>query len=244
MLSGIDTATPLSAAQAAQIHAQGYRFVARYLSTAGNPKNLTAPEAQAILRAGLGIVLVFETTAQRQLGGHAAGIADANLAAAQARVCGAPLGVPIYFAADWDVQPSELPEVGAYLAGAGLAIGEHRVGEYGGLRVCTYAIEHGLAAYAWQTLAWSGGVWNPSAQLRQVENGVTVAGVSCDRDLAVHPEYGQWGGAPVKRYKWRVRGDGRRIVGHTNRRLRWIVRHPRRYRAQRRLLAFERILHT
>jgi len=75
----------------AAIRAAGYTAVLRYLS-ADPTKNLSAAEAAALLEAGLGIGLIWETTAQRSQSGAEAGAADGEAAVAQARALGFPAG--------------------------------------------------------------------------------------------------------------------------------------------------------
>ena len=75
MTKGFDCSTPLTAQKAAAFVGQGYVFVARYLVPSG-AKALTKSEADAISAAGLQVVSVFETTANRALGGRSAGLAD------------------------------------------------------------------------------------------------------------------------------------------------------------------------
>ncbi|MDF2721847.1 MAG: hypothetical protein K0Q59_1522, partial [Paenibacillus sp.] len=53
----------------------GFEFVCRYLVPYGW-KRLTLEEADLISASGLNIVSVFETTADRALGGREAGLAD------------------------------------------------------------------------------------------------------------------------------------------------------------------------
>src|SRR5260221_14741136 len=98
--------------QIAQLKPAGVTFVVRY--TSANPlndtngKNLRAPELKALLAAGQQVAIVSESTAGRMLGGHSAGVADAGHADAVVKALGLA-GLPVYFAADWDVQPAELP---------------------------------------------------------------------------------------------------------------------------------------
>ena len=80
----------------------GYRFVARYLSWAGNPKDLTASEIADMQAYGIAIVLVFETTAGRAAGGYSAGVTDAHAAQVEANSLGLG-GLPIYMAVDYDI---------------------------------------------------------------------------------------------------------------------------------------------
>src|SRR3954452_1849906 len=85
----------------------GVKFVCRYLSHDTSGKNLTKAEATAMRAAGIAVVVVWESTAQRPLAGRIAGVADATEAARQAKDCGLPPDQPIYFAADWDATSGE-----------------------------------------------------------------------------------------------------------------------------------------
>jgi hypothetical protein len=227
MIEGVDCASPINAATAKALHAAGKRFACRYLSTPGNPKNLEAAEAAALTSAGLETVTVFETTGSRALDGSNAGHADALAASAQAAALGGH-NVPIYFAVDFDAQPNQLPAVVAYIKGAADAIGHDRVGVYGGLAVIRAVATAKACKYMWQTLAWSGGVWDKRAQLQQYQNGQTVAGLSVDLDRATTTDYGQWT-PPKPRPRWSVVVDGK-TVAHTNHPKLWEAGHPLRYR--------------
>jgi hypothetical protein len=175
-----------------KLKAAGVSFVCRYVSTPGNPKNLTRVEAQGLRRAGLNIVTVFETTANRALKGRATGKTDALSAQAQALNCGAPTDVPIYFAVDFDATEHDQIAINAYLAGAAEALGKNRVGIYGGYWPLKRALDARVCHYGWQTYAWSGGHWDPRAQLRQYLNGQHLAGTSVDFNHSMFPDFGQW----------------------------------------------------
>lgn len=164
-------------------------FVCRYLSHDPG-KNLTGPEALSLHRAGLEIVTVWESTATRALDGHAAGVADAKAALDQLHQIGAPHGVPVFFAVDFDPGAHSY-QTDAYFDGAASVLGKARVGMYGGYNAVSRHLYRGFL-YAWQTYAWSGGKWHPRAHLRQYDNGKELAGVSCDFNQAVAPDYGQW----------------------------------------------------
>lgn len=198
-LFGVDYASP--SPDAAALRRAGVRFVCRYLSTPGNPKNLTRAEAKKLRAAGIAIVLVFETTARRALGGRVAGIRDARSARAQAVGCAAPAHQPIYFAVDFDPSPAELATVVAYIHGAASVLGRTATGVYGGDAAVKACLDAGACKYAWQTYAWSHGVWDPRAQLRQTLNGQTCAGIEVDHDLAVTADYGQWRPLPAAKPK-------------------------------------------
>lgn len=177
---------------------QGYGFVCRYLSFGAQQKVIGETELQGYLAAGLDVVLVWEYGAQDMLGGWTAGTGDAQGALAQAQ----RLGVwpcPIYFAADWDVQPSEYPLVDAYLKAAALKLGNtERVGIYGGFPIVSHVLDGGFARYAWQTYAWSNGEWDLRAQLRQVPGGTP------DYDLD-ESAYGDFGQVPLTQSDYRRR---------------------------------------
>lgn len=189
MPEGIDYAFGRPAV--AELRDAGVRFVCRYMSHSPS-KNLTAAEARELSDAGIWVVVVWETTAQRALDGHAAGIDDAMDAQRQALACGMPSDRPIYFAVDWDATSGQQAAINAYLDGAGSVLGWGRVGIYGGYGPVKRALDAGKAHWAWQTYAWSGGRWDPRAQLQQYSNGHTLGGVGCDYDRATTSDYGQW----------------------------------------------------
>jgi hypothetical protein len=243
MIEGVDCASTIT--NPAALKAAGKHFACRYLSTPGNPKNLKATEATSLHAAGVMVVSVFETTANRALDGRVAGVSDATTAASQARELGAPTDVPIYFAVDFDMSASEWPAVRGYFDGAASVLGRSRVGGYGGKNL-TAALRKrriGLGlrrtcAYVWQTYAWSGTPteWVGGCQLQQYENGVTVAGVACDLDRALVADYGQWARPPAPK-KWkRPKGGvtvewtdtaGQRVASHHGGLGRFQLRHPR-----------------
>lgn len=192
----------------AGIRAAGYAFVCRYVSTPGNGKNLTKTEASALRAAGVDVVVVFERSASRPLGGATAGKADGAAARSQAQACGAPAASAIYAAVDFDPQPSEMRTVLAYLAAFARACAPHPCGVYGGWRVIDAASTAGVGRYLWQAGAWStfpnpatgrrAYRLHPDAHLRQFAGTVVVDGVTCDRDVALAADYGGWALRPAK----------------------------------------------
>lgn len=174
----------------ALLSVNGVRFACRYVSTPGNPKNVTAAEVFGLRAHGIAVVLVFETTADRALEGYWAGKHDATAAATQAAGVGLA-GAPIYFAVDFDALASQQTKINAYLDGAASFIGRNRVGVYGGYWVVKRCLDEGKARYAWQTYAWSGGRWEPRAHIRQYRNGVKTFGIDCDFDESQKTDYGQ-----------------------------------------------------
>jgi Domain of unknown function (DUF1906) len=197
-LFGIDHSSRPPAAAA--LKRENVRFVCRYLSTPGNPKNITLAEATDLKLAGIDVVLVFETEGNRALVGRAAGIADAQSARAQAGLIGLA-GAPVYFAVDFDAQPTQLPLVLGYLAGAASVLGHDFTGVYGGFAAVKAALDGGVCRYAWQTYAWSGGIWDPRAHLHQYANGKSLCGISVDFDRANAPDFGQHKRQPLPQPK-------------------------------------------
>jgi hypothetical protein len=186
----------------AAMKAAGWTFVSRYLSyesaASGSGKNLSAAEARTLLAGGIDVVSNWEwwgDWAHDYSGGYARGAQHARDANTQHLNCGGPPGRPIYFSTDFDPTDAQLPTIADYYRGAASVLGLARVGAYGGYRTIKYLFDHGVIRYGWQTYAWSGGRWDPRAQVRQVRNGVLVGGVDCDLDTALVDDFGQWGGA-------------------------------------------------
>jgi len=189
------------------LKAQGYGFVIRYVSAAGNAKNITSSEAQALQAPGinLNIILVFESTANEMLNGYSAGVADANTAVTTATAAGAPQNFFCYFACDFDAQPSDYVAITNYLAGAASVLGVQRIGFYGGYYPLKFVLDTGKAAKGWQTTAWSSGNIDSRISLYQYMYGQTSAGGLYDIDEGFGSDLGQWfytsggggGSAPV-----------------------------------------------
>ena len=173
--------------------ADGYRFVARYLSNDTTGKNLSLGEAQALEAAGLDIVSNWEDGAENALDGYNQGVTDAQTAQSQATADGAPATRPIYFSIDFDAESAQAAAVDAYFQGVASVIGLARTGAYGGYFIINQLFNAGLITWGWQTYAWSGTPtqWDPRAQFRQIENG--IAGGEMDLDEAVATDFGQWG---------------------------------------------------
>lgn len=162
----------------AALKAAGCSVVFRYLSNPGWPKNLTAAEARELLAAGIPIVLNYETTADFMLSGYAGGVTCARSARSQAAALGAPSRTRIYYSGDFDVTAEQIPVVMDFLRGAAAEDGAAEVDEYGGLRLAQAAAAAGMRP--WQTVAWSGGVWDPRDVARQTGEQRYVAGVQVD----------------------------------------------------------------
>lgn len=172
--------------------AAGVTFACRYLSYSP-AKNLKLLEANHLSSIGVDLVVVWETTANRALAGHDAGVADATEALRQANHLGMPDGRPIYFAIDFDATAHQLQhEITEYFRGVNEVLGVARTGVYGGLRQVGAMFDAGLVSFGWQTYAWSAGQWDGRAQIQQYRNDQFIGGVSVDFDRATAADFGQW----------------------------------------------------
>lgn len=175
------------------LRSAGYTFAVRYLSYSTTGKNLTAVEASALIAAGVDVVANWENAAGDALEGRARGASDADEAQRQADVAGMPAGRPIYFSVDFDATPEQQTAIDDYFDGVASVLGTSRIGAYGGFYPIKRLLDGQKIAWAWQTYAWSGGRWEPRAQLRQIRNSVIIAGGECDIDEAHADDFGQWG---------------------------------------------------
>lgn len=195
---GVDCAQPLNADKAKALAAEGYQFAARYLVPSAYAwKRLTRKEAEAITAAGLRIISVFETSANRPAGGAANGQADGKAAYTEATMIGQPSGSAIYFAVDYDAQPKDYDAIASYLRAAEKEIPGYETGVYGSYEVVEAMRKRGAAKHFWQTYAWSRGQKSAHANLWQYKNGATVAGHSVD----LNESYGNEGGWNTNSYE-------------------------------------------
>ncbi|WP_239124423.1 glycoside hydrolase domain-containing protein [Rhizocola hellebori] len=175
------------------IVAAGYTFVSRYLSRDNTGKNLTKAEADSLIAAGIDVVCNWEFDLDAPLRGYAEGATNAQEAQQQALACGMPPGRPIYFSVDFDATASQQPVIDAYFDGVASVIGRSRTGAYGGYYLIKRLFDNGKINWGWQTYAWSSGLWDSRAQVRQVLNGIFVGGQECDKNEAWAADFGQWG---------------------------------------------------
>lgn len=192
MIKGIDYSFARPAP--ADIKKAGYSFVCRYLASSTG-KRIMKAEADALRAAKLDIVLVFEDEANQALRGFHQGVPDATMAKAQADLLGYPADRPIYFAVDFDANPTQQAAIDDYLKGAASVLGAGRVGVYGGFYVVDRCYKNKTAQWFWQTLAWSGGKIHPVAHIYQ--NGQSAFNGGADVNEAKQADYGQWGGKPM-----------------------------------------------
>lgn len=160
----------------------GVKYVMRYISHDAK-KDLTPIEVRALRANGIKFGLVFESTANRALGGFDAGVEDAKFAKARIKTLGVTK-IPVYFGVDFDATPKQRKIVTEYLNGAVSVLGKEQVGVYGSFYVVQDAVNFRTCDWYWQTLAWSGGQIHPNTHIYQYSNGHTLGGVSCDFDKA------------------------------------------------------------
>ena len=172
----------------------GYVGVLRYLSyTPG--KNLSAAEIAEYHADGLGIGVVWETTDNRVLSGHAGGKADASESVSQLNKLGMPI-IPIYFAVDFAASEAQMATIDDYLAGCAEAIGKEWVGVYGSFSVIEHCATYQSAKWFWQTMAWSKGKVSKHNHIIQdlADPGIP----STDHNIAPVNDWGGWYPEPEK----------------------------------------------
>ena len=167
----------------------GISFVCRYFSKTQS-KNLTLDEALLLSKAGLDIVVIWETTATRALDGHVAGQADATLAENMKASVKMPENRPIYFAVDCDTTAHK---VLGYFDGINEVLRPDLVGVYGSYQVVEGIMSAGNANWGWQTSAWSKGKVSEKAHIYQYRYDYRGGGLeSADVNKALKDDFGQW----------------------------------------------------
>lgn len=167
----------------------------RYIGLPGHPKNATAAELADFDAHGLGMGLVFESSAGRWRGGRAAGVVDGAAARKHATSIRFPEDRPIDMAIDQDVVTSaEFGLVEQYLAGAnGPLGGVELTGSYGEYDIQVRAARAGVSSWFWQCRAWSGTPikYFTGRHLFQRAGQTYVGGVLCDINDVNQADWGQ-----------------------------------------------------
>lgn len=187
--SGIDCYSPITATVAAQLAAEGHKFAGRYLVPKGYANRITAEEARILTDAGLLILCVYETAANRPKGGAETGRIDGGKALACAREIGMPTRGYIYFAVDYDTRDYDTVE--AYLRAAQAAVGDYKIGVYGSFYVVEEMAARSACAGFWQCVAWSGGNVSEKAHAYQYAWDETAAGITVDLNY-LYSSAGLW----------------------------------------------------
>jgi hypothetical protein len=186
------------------IVAHGYGWVARYI-VPEKSQPLTRAEAEALSKAGLFIVSVWEKGNPTSAGyfNFARGLADGEEAFRAALAVGQPAGSPIYFCVDFDsTQPEIEGPIAAYFRGVrqgfGLEDGSgdptrvYLPGVYGNGLACEWLESAGLVHFTWLAMPvdWGGADfsdWN----LHQT-GSATLCGLSVDTDESNVKGGGGW----------------------------------------------------
>ncbi len=186
-MRGFDCATVINQ-YTANLFAKDHSHVGRYLVPRGW-KRLTLPEVQIITNAGIKIISVFETYADRPKGGTLAGVADGQSALQCALDVKQTLGTAIYFAVDYDASPSDMPVIRDYLKAAKSQIKGYSIGVYGSYDVMEAVKD--ICEHFWQCAAWSKGRRFLDMNLFQYDIDKTVNGIQVDLN-EIYDNVGGW----------------------------------------------------
>lgn len=209
-MKGFDCATPLTSKTATSFAVDGYDFVGRYL-VPGGWKALSESEATIINQAGISIVSVYETTADRALGGRTAGINDGYVAVEVARRVEQPEGSTIYCAVDFDATSAQMETVLAYIKGFSEATPRYNTGVYGSYSVIKAAQEAKVCSRFWQTYAWSRGKEADGIHIYQYKNDIISNGIGIDLNEG-YEGLGAWNKLKEDKPKM-TKDDANKIIG-------------------------------
>lgn len=156
MICGCDTATRMTEQDYKYLKERGMQFVMRYFVPTSMGKSLTKQEVESAHKAGIALGLVYETVANRAIGGYEAGVYDATVVNDLIIEFAVPKKTVIYFAVDFDaVNCAEA--VKDYFHGILATLNYHYdIGAYGGRKILavleaqTTACTHYWSAYAWK----------------------------------------------------------------------------------------------
>ena len=177
----------------AQAKAAGMAFVVGYVSEDTTGKNITQGEVAGLRADDVAVLLVYEYSVTAAEGGSAKGTRDAGIAVGQARALGYPHGCAVAFAID-EGSPNTaglLAYSRAFTAACHAA--GYRSMVYGGYNTVRTCLDNKAVDLGWQTYAWSNGLWDARAAIRQVQNDITINGQDVDRDVAMVNDIGAWG---------------------------------------------------
>lgn len=167
---------PDAAGFARAAKAAGYAAVLRYLPLPPGALasdvvgRLTSFEVVAYHAAGLGVGVVWETTAERALSGQAGGLVDGPAARAAANALGFPADHVIFGAVDFDPTVDQYATIAAYLGAA-------QFEPYANGPLCSYLSVLGFT-HSWMH-NW-GGAGYSDPHIHQQGGQVVIAGVECD----------------------------------------------------------------
>lgn len=142
--------------------------VMRYVGPGNGGRDITPGEMDYLRDGGLGVGLVWESTANRALDGYDAGAYDASQATYWADRLGWP-GLPIYYACDVDVSTSQAYGVVLEYYRGTTAGGPYPARSYGEADVLDAVHDNLGMVHGWQpaSTAWSGGRLSSHASMHQ-----------------------------------------------------------------------------
>jgi LysM repeat protein len=191
-LNGVDCVTAIHQEVAEGLKAAGIEYVARYLGDTW--KSINKQEAVVLLENGLQIVSIWETNpTNARYFTMDKGFADGHDAASFAQSIGQPEGSAIYFAVDYDMQPSDVKDILNYFLAVRRGLGKkYKVGVYGSYAVLEILHRSCAADFYWQTAAWSGGNIAEFIDILQYGFNKKIAGIPVDYNQ-VSTNAGSWG---------------------------------------------------
>lgn len=195
-----------------QLVSAGYSGIIGYVSQNTTGKNLSRADVDRAHAAGLAVGLVYEFDPYSATGGDHNGERDAHIALSHAMALQAPEGMCLYAAIDYNARGPALDDVVSYAAGFGRVVNAagFRSGVYGSYYACAAVHAAFPEDLLWQTYAWSDGLWLAGVAVRQVHNGIHLAGAVVDQDVTEVRDWGQW--APGADHPKPSTGDS--IVSH------------------------------
>lgn len=135
------------------IKEQGFSFVVRYIG-GSKKKRLTSQERDALLEAGIGIILVWELSAERPTQGYQAGLADGKEARKQAKELGYPPGLFVICAVDTDTWSGNEIQIANYMQAFNAYLApEYLFGLYGDTDAMALASQYSIWCN-WHANAW------------------------------------------------------------------------------------------
>ncbi|MCL2735758.1 MAG: DUF1906 domain-containing protein [Propionibacteriaceae bacterium] len=196
-VTGFDTATQLTSAQATAARTMGYSHIGRY--TVGVGKFITAQELTGLKAAGLALFPIHQRFNNSDaVMTESQGKTQGTEALERCRVLGIPAGSVIFFAVDYDPSDDSIAgPVTDFFRGVNTALdsqllGTYKVGVYGTRNVCTHMCQANLASAAFvagMSTGWSGNMGfampKPWAYNQILETTKTLAGTPIDIDHTV-----------------------------------------------------------
>lgn len=176
-MKAIDTIADITPQTASALKSQGVEAVFGYLGAWS--KCLTIARVQVLKDAGLRIGSLFEGDGKTFSAEQ--GKIDAEIAKRHAYLIGQPYGTGICTCVDYDMQPSDYPQLDAYLnAWKMVMAGKYDTGLYAGYDVL--AAFQDKADYTIQASAWSNGQKLSGVAAYQNSASTTLCGIGVDID--------------------------------------------------------------